>query len=113
MKTLHQSLSIALLSLCTSAVFAAVPPIDVTVTDASGKVAFKGKTNSGGAFATPKLPPAEYIVQFKSSDLKGTHAIAVSGGTLKKVVADSVAADQFKGGGVAMKVKVANGMNIT
>jgi hypothetical protein len=90
---------------------AATPPIDVTVADADGKVAFKGKTKADGTFATPKLKPGNYIVQFNSTNVKSDHAIVVSAGK-KKVTADSVAGSKFAGGGVAMKVDVGAGLGI-
>ena len=91
--------------------FAAPFSIEVTVSDASGKVAYKGKTGGDGTFATGKLQPGNYIVQFNSSNLKGNRAIVVSAGS-KKVSADSVPASKFGGGGVAMRIEVGKGLNI-
>jgi hypothetical protein len=93
--------------------FAGVPPVTVTVSN-SGKAAFKGNTDAKGTFATGKLQPGNYTVQFNSNNaaLKGKkYAIVVSAGT-KKVSAD-VAGEKFAAGGVAMKVDVAAGLNIT
>jgi hypothetical protein len=94
---------------------AGVPAIDVVVSDASGKVAFKGKTNADGTFSTPNLAPGNYVVQFnsKSSVLKGNqYALVVSAGK-KKVAAGAVAGEKFAAGGVAMKVDVGTGLKIT
>jgi hypothetical protein len=91
----------------------ATPPVDVTVSN-SGKAAFKGKTNTSGAFATSKLQPGNYVVQFNSSstELKGKqYAIVVSAGNKK--VSANVAGDKLAGAGVAMKVDVGAGLNIT
>jgi len=88
--------------------------MNVTVSDASGKVAFKGETKNDGAFATGKLQPGKYVVQFitKNSAIKGgQYSIVVSAGT-KKVVANAVAGEKFLAGGVAMKVEVGNGLSI-
>ena len=95
--------------------YGGVPPMDVTVSDAGGKAAFKGATNANGTFATANLKPGNYVVQFKSSSggMKGNHyAIVVSAGT-KKVAAATVPGENFFGGGVALKVVVGAGLNIT
>ena len=89
--------------------------MSVTVSDASGKAAFKSTTNATGAFATQNLQPGNYVVQFnaKSSAVKGNHyALFVSAGK-KKVWAGAVPGEKFAGGGVAMKVEVGADLNIT
>src|SRR4051812_35264606 len=91
-----------------------VPSVNVIVSDASGKAAFKGAIKSDGAFATEKLQPGNYVVQFnsKNSALKGgQYSIIVAAGK-KKVVADAIAGERFLGNGVAMKVEVGSGLNI-
>lgn len=95
-----------------SAALAATPPIDVTVSDAAGKLAFRGKTSTNGTFSTPRLEPGNYVVQFNSAKLQGDYAMIVSAGK-KKVTADSVAGSQFGGGGVAMRLEVGRGLNIS
>lgn len=93
--------------------FAAEPSVSVTVIN-SGKTSFKGQTDSKGTFATGKLKPGNYTVQFNSNaaGLKGKkYAVVVSAG--KKKVSADVAGEKFAGGGVAMKVDVADGSNIT
>jgi hypothetical protein len=117
MKNLIRSTVMALLvSVASMALGAgAVPPISVTVSDAGGKAAYKGNTNSAGAFATTKLQPGNYVVQLRSTSaaVKGNHyAVVVSAGT-KKVAANAVAGEKLAGGGVALKVDVGAGMNIT
>ena len=47
--------------------YGAVPPLNVTVSDASGKVAFRGKTDAQGTFTTDKIKPGVYDVQFTST----------------------------------------------
>jgi hypothetical protein len=92
-----------------------IPPMNVTVSDAGGKLAYKGATKNNGAFATEKLQPGKYVVQFSSKNaaLKGnSYSIVVAAGT-KKVVANGVAGDKFLAGGVAMKVDVGSTQNIT
>jgi hypothetical protein len=94
---------------------AAIPSLNVTVSDSSGKAAFKGAVNAKGSFATGALKPGEYVVQFQSrgGDTKGSHyAVVISAGT-KKVTADSLDGSKFAAGGVAMKINVGSGLNIT
>ena len=89
--------------------------MNVTVSDAGGKAAFKGATDAKGVFATAKLQPGKYVVQFnaRSADVKGkNYAIVVSAGT-KKVTANAVAGEKFSAGGVALKVDVGPGLNVT
>ncbi len=89
--------------------------MSVTVSDAGGKAAFKGVVKGNGAFATGNLTPGNYVVQFNSTSggMRGKHyAIVVSAGT-KKVTADAVPGEKFSGGGVAMRLVVGAGSNIT
>ena len=95
--------------------YGAVPAMNVTVSDASGKAAFKGATDAKGAFATANLKPGNYVVQFNatSAAVKGNHyAIAVSAGK-KKVSAKGIPGEKLTAGGVAVKVEVGAGLNIT
>lgn len=89
-------------------------PVDVTVSNASGKAIFKGKTNASGTFATGKVQPGDYVVQLHSNaPLKGDgYAVVISAGK-KKMSADSLPGSKFAGGGIAMKIAVGDGMNIT
>lgn len=94
---------------------AAVPSMNVIVSDSAGNAAFKGATKNDGAFATAALKPGNYIVQFttKNAAVKGgQYSIIVAAGK-KKVVANAVAGDKFLAGGVAMKVEVGAGTGIT
>lgn len=106
-------LPLALLAAWTA--YGGVPPLNVTVSGDGGKAAFKGVTNAKGTFATANLKPGNYVVQFNSTSggMKGNHyAIVVSAGT-KKVAAAAVPGEKFAGGGVALKVLVGAGLNIT
>ena len=112
MKIIARTLFLSI-ALAVANAFAGVPPVSVTVSN-SGKAAFKGTTDAKGTFATAKLEPGNYVVQFNSSNagLKGKkYALVVSAGK-KKVTAD-VVGEKFASGGVAMKVDVAAGLNIT
>lgn len=103
------------IALAASSVGAIAASINVIVSDSGGKVAFKGATDTKGTFATPKLQKGNYTVQFNSKDpsLKGSsYAVVIAAGK-KKVAADSVAGEKFAAGGVAMKIDVGEGLNIT
>lgn len=78
---------------------AAASPVQVIVSDPSGKVAYRGTTAANGGFATPALPGGEYTVQFRSPNAKGDHSIVLSAGK-KKVTADVVSGPQFGGAGL-------------
>jgi hypothetical protein len=114
MKNMIRNTFLSLLLMAASLAYGAVPAVNVTVSDAGGKAAYKGATNPTGAFATAKLQPGNYTVQFNSSnaELKGKqYALVVAAG--KKKVSANVAGEKFAGGGVAMKVDVGAGLNIT
>ncbi|MEY2482808.1 MAG: hypothetical protein QOK24_1336 [Verrucomicrobiota bacterium] len=115
MKNILRFASIVLFLIAVSVGYSAVPAVNVTVSDAGGKVAFKGATSATGTFATPKLKPGNYVVQFNSSSpaLKGHQYTLVISAGKKKVSADSVAGEKFLSGGVAMKLEVGSGLNIT
>lgn len=105
---------VALLFASGSFAFGALPQLAVTVADSGGKPAYKGATNAKGTFATGTLKPGKYVVQFtaKAADVKGgSYALVVSAGS-KKVTADSVVGDKLAAG-VAMKIDVGSGSNIT
>ena len=115
MKNMIRSIAFSLLCFAVSTAYGGVPAMNVTVSDASGKAAYKGATNSSGTFATAKLAPGNYTVQLRSQNptVKGNHyAIVVAAGK-KKVAASAVPGEKFNGGGVALKVDVGNGLNIT
>jgi hypothetical protein len=105
----------ALLLGIASTVCAGIPPMEVTVFDASGKVGFKGMTNANGTFATANLQPGHYVVQFntKSAAAKSSQYLLVVSAGKKKVIATGVSGETFIGGGVAMKVNVGAGSKIT
>jgi hypothetical protein len=115
MKTLFPKFGLCLFLVVAAVAKAGVPALNVTVSDPSGKAAFKGATKDDGGFATAKLQPGSYVVQFttKNSSVRGgQYSIVVAAGT-KKVVANAVAGEKFMAGGVAMKVEVGAGLNIS
>jgi hypothetical protein len=95
--------------------YGGIPPIQVIVSDASGKVAFKGATPVNAAFVTASLAPGDYVVQFKARNgaLSGERYLLVVAAGAKKVVAGDVAAEKFNGGGVAMRINVGSALKIT
>jgi hypothetical protein len=94
--------------------YGGAPPVNVIVSDASGRVAFKGATHLNAAFVTANLAPGDYVVQFKANGaMSGQHYLLVVSAGTKKVIADDVAAEKFNGGGVAMRITVGSGSKIT
>jgi hypothetical protein len=114
MKTFFSAVGLCLFLVVAAGANGGIPSMNVTVSDAAGKLAYKGATKSDGGFATEKLQPGNYVVQLssKNSSLKsGQYSIIVAAGK-KKVVADSIAGDKFAGGGVALRVDVGAGLGI-
>ena len=111
----HATLSLVLsLSLAAAyAASAAVPTLNVNVLDASGKTTFKGATDSRGIFASPKMQPGNYAVQFTSNSApKGTHYTLVVVAGTKKTFANAITAEKLAGGGVAMKIEAKSNASI-
>jgi hypothetical protein len=83
--------------------------MDVTVRQKGGKVAYQGKTDGNGKFATGQLEPGSYTLEVRSKNaasFRGTEVqISVSAGKGSAVNQSSVAGSKF-GGGVAMNVEV-------
>ena len=93
----------------------AIPPMQVTVTNAAGKVAYKGTTSANGTFTTGALEPGNYVVQFvsKAKSPKGIKlALSASAGK-NNVGSDSVAGERFADPGMAMRLAVAATSRIT
>jgi hypothetical protein len=107
--------AIALLLGITSAAYAAVPPMEVTVFDASGCVAFSGPVSANASFATKNIPPGRYVVQLhtNSAGVKNNQYLIVLGAGKKKLIASAVPGEKFVTGGVAMKVDVGSRLQIT
>jgi len=99
--------------LCGPVAFGEVPSLKVLVADSAGKLAYRGATDGSGLFATSKLSPGNYAVQFTSNSAPtgSRYTLVVSAGT-KKVAANAVGSEQLARGGVAMKIDVAAGLNI-
>src|SRR3954470_7310479 len=104
------AVSIALLAF---PAFGAVPALNIKVTDSGGKTAYKGATASRGIFASPKMQPGNYAVQFVSKSApKGSHYTLVVVAGTKKTSASAITAEKLAGGGVAMKIEVKSNVSI-
>src|ERR1043166_3741171 len=100
-------LVVGLVALAGSIAFGAVPAMNVAVSDSSGKTAFKGATDSRGIFASPKMQPGNYAVQFSSTSApKGSHYTLVVVAGTKKTSASAITAEKLAAGGIAMKIEV-------
>ncbi len=116
MKTIARLLLGSALSLVASVSFAGVvPQMNVSIADASGKVVYRGKTDADGMLSTGKLRGGSYVVQFNSNDasVAGSSFALIAQAGREKTTANAVPGSQFTKGGVAMKLKVNDGMNIS
>jgi hypothetical protein len=106
-KHLFLSFVISLAVISAAAAATAVPSLNVAVLDSGGKVTFKGATDPRGLFASPKMQPGKYAVQFTSKDApKGSHYTLVVVAGTKKTSASAITAEKLAGGGVAMNIEV-------
>ena len=86
-----------------------VPNVDVTVSNGAGRLTYRGKTDANGVFATGRVAPGNYVVQFqakKAAANRDDYAIFVAAGR-QKIVADAISEAKFSGAGVAVRVKPA------
>jgi len=83
-----------------------IPDVDVTVSDAAGKLAYRGRTDAQGVFATQPVAPGKYVVQFhaKTARTERTDYAIFAAAGHHRVVADAVAGAKFAGNGVAMRL---------
>lgn len=113
MRIFAKGLVALLVGVSAAAVYGAVPQLSVSVSDSSGKTAYKGATDSRGLFASPKMQPGNYAVQFTSSNApKGSHYTLVVVAGTKKTSAGGITAEKLAGGGVAMKIEVKTNASI-
>lgn len=109
-------LILSALSVTTAALNAgSIPEMNVVVSDSNGRLAYRGRTAHDGTFTTRRLAPGDYVVQLSSNNpalTERTFALVASAGT-KKTVAAAVPGEKFGGGGVAMRIAVSRGTNIS
>jgi hypothetical protein len=113
MKTIARSIFVGLVCGAAAISSGAVPSINVTVLESSGKVVFKGPTDARGVFATKNLSPGGYVVQFnsKSAPKESRYALIASAGK-EKVVANGIAGEKLIAG-VAVTITVGPGLNLS
>jgi hypothetical protein len=92
-----------------------MPAMEVTVTNAAGKVAYKGTTSANGTFATGNLEPGNYVVEFdsKAKIAKGTNFLLSATAGKNTVGSDSVPGERFVNPGMAMRISVSGNTKIT
>ncbi len=114
MKTMARNVLLILTLLGASAAHG-IPLMDVTVSDANSKLAFKGATKANGTFATGDLRPGQYVVQFnaKRAAVKGDQFMLILNAGKKPLISNAVAGEKFAAGGVAVKMEVKNAMKIS
>lgn len=111
MKKMLRNLFIVAAAGCISAAHAApeVGGIDVTVRRQDGKVAYQGRTDGAGSFATGQLSRGAYTLEVRAKNaasFRGSDVlIAVSAGRGSAVTESGVPGDKF-GSGVAMNFQV-------
>lgn len=105
---------VALLLSVAPAVYA-LPVMNVIVSDADSKLAYKGVTNSDGTFATTKLAPGNYVVRFvaKGAVTKDDHYMLILSAGKKSLISNGVDGDKFKATGVAARMEVTKASSIT
>ena len=98
-----------------STAFGGIPPLQVTVFDPGGKVAFEGPIGAAATFSTGNLHPGAYVVRFhtKSAAVKANQYLLVLSAGKQKVIAAAVPGEIFILGGAAMKINVGPGLKIT
>jgi Carboxypeptidase regulatory-like domain len=103
-----KNLLLVLLSGIVSALNAAgLPNVEVTVSDATGRLIYRAKTDANGVFVTSQAPPGNYVIQFKARNAainRNDYAIFAAAGH-QRVVADAISGAKFAGAGVAMRLK--------
>ena len=91
-----------------------VANVNVTVSDASGRLTYRGRTDVNGVFATRPVAPGNYVVQFQAKTAavnRSDYAIFAAAGT-HSVVADAVSGAKFSAAGVAVRLKPTTGTPI-
>jgi hypothetical protein len=98
---------VPLLAIASIVYGAAVSNVDVTVSDATGRLIYRGKTDTNGVFGTGQVAAGDYVVQFNAKNAavnRSDYAIYAAAGH-RRVVAHDISGRQFAGAGVAMRLK--------
>jgi hypothetical protein len=113
MKTIARSIFIGLVCGAAAICTGAIPSINVTVLESSGKTIFKGATDAKGVFAAGALKPGEYLVQFNSKSAPKTsrYALIASAGK-EKVMANGIPGEKLVAG-VAVTIRVGPGLSLS
>jgi hypothetical protein len=113
MKIIARSIFMGLVCGAAAIYSGAIPSINVTVLESSGKTIYKGPTDAKGGFATGVLKPVCYVVQFnsKSAPKQSRYALIASAGK-EKVVANGIPGEKLIAG-VAVTIAVGPGLNLT
>ena len=106
---------LAVFALAVAELYAGAPPINIMVSDSTGRVVFKGTAAANGTFATGNLQPGNYVVQFTSngSPPKGIHYAIIVSSASAKASANDIDGERLAGAGVAMKIAVGIPINET
>jgi hypothetical protein len=84
-----------------------VPNVEVTVSDATGRLTYRNKTDASGVFATGPVAAGNYVVQFNAKHAalnRSDYAIYAAAGH-RRMIADAISGATFAGAGVAMRLK--------
>lgn len=105
----------AFLAALAPSLYAEVPRIEVTVVDATGRVAFEGATNVDGTFATTDLRPDHYLVRFRSRSaaVRGDSYVLIVSAGKKPFLSNALPGESFATSGVAIKMDADHVMKIT
>lgn len=84
-----------------------VANVGITISDGAGRLTYRGKTDANGVFATARVSPGNYVVQFqakRAAASRNDYAIFAAAGH-HNVVADAVSGAKFSGAGIAIRLK--------
>ncbi|MFL6590231.1 MAG: carboxypeptidase-like regulatory domain-containing protein [Chthoniobacterales bacterium] len=100
-------LSAGLFAVASVSLGTGVSDINVTISDAAGRLTYRGKTDANGVFSSGPVAPGNYVVQFHGKNAtasRNDYAIFAAAGH-QRVVADAVPGAKFASNGVAVRLK--------
>lgn len=109
MRILFRACLLCLLPIVVGAAYG-IPPMKVTISEGRSKPVFQGTTRADGTFASAKLPPGHYVVQFssKSQALQGDQFLLILLTGKKTLISNAVPGEKFTAAGVAAEMEVSN-----